>query len=224
MSQQPTPEGAATPPEPAPVQPAPSQKFCSECGNPRQGDEEICLKCGTSLSRSDSSAQDTTAAPVVTSTVGDTATTQSVVVNVAAPAVAASAPMIAPPSGPNIILRLFYFVFIGWWLGGFVSLLAWFLNATVIGLPLGLWLTNRLPTVITLRPQEQNWQIKEGVLVKGKDQLSFLVRALYFVFIGWWFSAVWLVTAYLLLLIIIGLPLAFWMYGRVGAITTLYRS
>lgn len=192
MSQQPTPQGPATPPEPAPSQPPLSQEPTPD--------------------------------PTTTPLVGDTATTQTVVVNVAAPAAAAPAPVIIPPSGPNIILRLIYFVSIGWWLGLITSLLAWFLNATVIGLPLGLWLTNRLPTVITLRPQEQNWQIKEGVLVKGKDQLSFLVRALYFVFIGVWFSAVWLVTAYLLLLTIIGLPLAFWMYGRVGAITTLYRS
>lgn len=150
--------------------------------------------------------------------------TQSVVVNVAAPEVAVSAPVIAPASGPNIILRLLYFVAVGWWLGLIVSVLAWFLNLTIIGLPLGLWLMNRLPTIMTMRPQEQNWQIKEGVLVKGKDQRAFLVRGLYFLVIGWWFSAVWLVLAYILVFTIIGVVLAFWMYGRVGAITTLYRS
>ena len=89
---------------------------------------------------------------------------------------------------------------------------------------MGLWLINRLPTIMTMRPQEQTWKIKEGVLVKGKDQRAFLVRALYFIAIGWWFSAVWLVLAYVLVFTIIGIVLAFWMYGRVGAITTLYRS
>ena len=83
---------------------------------------------------------------------------------------------------------------------------------------MGLWLINRLPTIMTMRPQEQTWKIKEGVLVKGKDQRAFLVRALYFIAIGWWFSAVWLVLAYVLVFTIIGIVLAFWMYGRVGAI------
>ena len=200
------------------------QKFCSECGNPRQGNEEKCLKCGASLSRNSSSARKPTAAPVATSQIGDITNTQSVVVNVAAPGVAVPAPLIAPPSGPNIILRLLYFVAVGWWLGLIVSVLAWFLNITIIGLPLGLWLINRLPTIMTMRHQEQTWKIKEGVLVKGKDQRAFLVRALYFIAIGWWFSAVWLVLAYVLVFTIIGIVLAFWMYGRVGAITTLYRS
>ena len=122
-------------------------------------------------------------------------------------------PLIAPPSGPNIILRLLYFVAVGWWLGLIVSVLTWFLNITLIGLPLGLWLINRLLTIMTMRPQEQTWKIKEGVLVKGKDQRAFLVRALYFIAIGWWFSAVWLVLAYVLVFTIIGIVLAFWMYG-----------
>jgi uncharacterized membrane protein len=33
-----------------------------------------------------------------------------------------------------------------------------------------------------------------------------------------------MVVAYALLLTIVGMPTAFWMYGRIGAITTLYRT
>jgi hypothetical protein len=37
-------------------------------------------------------------------------------------------------------------------------------------------------------------------------------------------SGVWMLLAYLAIITVIGLPLAFWIYGRVGAVTTLYRS
>ena len=103
--------------------------------------------------------------------------------------------------------------------------IAWFLVVIIIGLPIGLWLINRLPTIITLRPQEQQWHVDEqGALRQGQDQHPFLLRAVYFVLIGWWLSGLWLAAAYALLVIIIGLPISFWMYGRIGAVTTLYRS
>lgn len=126
--------------------------------------------------------------------------------------------------GPNLVIRVLYFIFIGWWLGALVSGVAWFLNATIIGLPLGLWIINRLPTFITLRPQEQQWHLQDGVLVSTVEQRPFLIRALYFLIVGWWFSGIWMAIAYVALVTIIGMPIAFWMYGRVGAVTTLFRS
>ena len=132
--------------------------------------------------------------------------------------------VIAEDRGPHLLLRVLWFVLVGWWLGGILSAVAWFLNATIIGLPLGLWLINRLPTFITLRPQEQTWRIDGGFAVRATEQRPFLVRALYFLLIGWWLSGIWMAAAYLALLSIVGLPLAFWMYGRIGAVTTLYRS
>jgi uncharacterized membrane protein YccF (DUF307 family) len=137
---------------------------------------------------------------------------------------ASSAPVIVDRPAPNIILRVIWFILVGWWLGGVLSAVAWALNATIIGMPFGLWLINRLPTFITLRAQEQRFEVVGGDLVPLTQQRSFLVRALYFVFIGWWFSGIWMGLAYLLVLSIVGIPLAFWMYGRVGAVTTLYRS
>ena len=133
-------------------------------------------------------------------------------------------PVLVDPAPPNLLLRVLWFVLVGWWLGGLVSGVAWFLNATVIGLPLGLWIINRLPTLITLRPQEQSWRIEDGVARQGVAQRPFLLRAVYFVLVGWWFSGLWMIAAYVALLSIIGLPIAFLMYGRIGAVTTLYRS
>lgn len=125
---------------------------------------------------------------------------------------------------PNLLLRVVWFLLVGWWLGGILSGVAWFLNATIVGLPFGLWLINRLPTFITLRPQEQRWIVTEGMLTPVVSQRPFLIRAIWFLLVGWWLSGVWLAVAYVMLVSVVGLPLAFWMYGRIGAVTTLFRS
>lgn len=140
-----------------------------------------------------------------------------------APSPAAPTPIVESRA-PNLLLRVLWFVFVGWWLGGILSGVAWALNATIIGLPLGLWLINRLPTFVTLRPQEQRWQLEPGGWVSATPQRPFLLRAAWFLLVGWWLSGLWLAVAYVMLLSIVGLPAAFWMYGRVGAVTTLYRS
>jgi len=125
---------------------------------------------------------------------------------------------------PNLILRVIWFLLIGWWLAGILSAAAWALNASVIGLPLGLWIINRLPTVATLIPPESAYRVEAGLAVPAVDQRPFLLRAIYFFLIGWWFSGLWMAAAYAFLLSVIGIPVAFWMYGRIGAVTTLYRS
>lgn len=125
---------------------------------------------------------------------------------------------------PNLLLRIVWFVLVGWWLAGILSAAAWALNATIIGLPLGLWIINRLPWVATLRPPESAYWVDEGMLRPATAQYPFLLRALYFLLVGWWLSGLWMLVAYMLLVTIIGMPGAFWMYGRVGSVTTLYRT
>ena len=125
---------------------------------------------------------------------------------------------------PNLFLRVIWFILVGWWLTGILSAAAWALNATIIGLPLGLWIINRLPFVATLRPIGTVYWLDEGVLRAATEQRPFLVRAVYFLLVGWWLSGLWMAAAYVLLLTIIGMPAAFWMYGRIGAVTTLYRT
>jgi uncharacterized membrane protein YccF (DUF307 family) len=125
---------------------------------------------------------------------------------------------------PNIVLRVIWFVVVGWWLTGILSAAAWALNATIVGLPLGLWIINRLPTVATLRPPLSLYRLEAGQFVSATEQRPLLLRALYFLVIGWWFSGLWMAVAYALLLTVIGMPAAFWMYGRIGAVTTIYRA
>jgi uncharacterized membrane protein YccF (DUF307 family) len=137
----------------------------------------------------------------------------------------APAPVIVVASnGPGLLVRVVWFVFIGWWVGAIATSLAWLCLITIILLPIGLMVINRLPSIVTLRPQGQTWRWENGALVRGTRQRPFMVRAVYYLAFGWWLSAVWLVTAYAAALTLVGLPLSFYMWGRAGAVTTLYRS
>ena len=62
-----------------------------------------------------------------------------------------------------------------------------------------------------------------SIPVAARNQLPWIVRALYFLLIGWWFSAVWIVLAWLIAVTVLGLPVAQWMFLRVNAILTLQR-
>ena len=125
--------------------------------------------------------------------------------------------------GPGCLLRAIWFLVVGWWLGGIVSAAAWALNATIVLLPLGLWIINRLPTIITLAPDVEEWRLERGILRSSVRQYPYLLRSLYFLLVGWWLSGVWMAIAYLLVLSVVGLPLAFVMYNQIGFVTTLHR-
>jgi uncharacterized membrane protein YccF (DUF307 family) len=133
--------------------------------------------------------------------------------------------------GPGCLIRGLYFLFVGMWLGAIWMLVAWFLNITIIGLPLGLAMLNSLPQVMTLRPRRVQTTVTnvngQTVVSQGTvRQRPFLVRALYFLLIGFWLSLVWLIVAWVIggFTLGLGLPIAFWMFDRVPAITTLARN
>ncbi|HEV2086551.1 MAG TPA: YccF domain-containing protein, partial [Gemmatimonadales bacterium] len=92
------------------------------------------------------------------------------------------ATIIEHKSGPNLIVRFIWWLFIGWWASGIVVVVAWVALITVIGIPLGVWLINRLPSVLTLRPRSRTWSLgqdDEGHTViseAGRRSLSSPVR------------------------------------------------
>ena len=43
--------------------------------------------------------------------------------------------LVIQSAGPGLIVRVLWFIFLGWWVGAAVSAVAWFLVLTVIGLP-----------------------------------------------------------------------------------------
>jgi uncharacterized membrane protein YccF (DUF307 family) len=130
---------------------------------------------------------------------------------------------------PGCLLQLLWFAFIGIWLGQAWMVVAWLLMVSVIGLPLGIAMLNMLPKVIALRePTHQVGVVRRAdgrmaLVDVDAPQINFILRALYFILIGWWFSALWMELAYLLTATVIGIPFGFWMFDRVPAVLTLRR-
>jgi len=119
----------------------------------------------------------------------------------------------------SFLVRALWFLLVGWWLTPIVINVAWFLNVTVILIPLGIKLINLVPTVLTLQEPRTVVNPDES----GTGQSSLLVRAVYFVFVGWWFSLIWANVAAFFAVTIIGLPIAIWMFNRLPFVTSLYR-
>lgn len=131
--------------------------------------------------------------------------------------------------GMPLLLRIIYFFLFGWWATGVWINVAWFLNATIIGLPLGLWMLNRVPMVLTLRPSKQMLvaqERREGVVwqVEGLPQRPWPIRLIYFVLIGWWLSWLWANAAWIISATVIGLPLGIWLFNRLPGVTTLMQA
>lgn len=131
--------------------------------------------------------------------------------------------------GLPFIIRVLWFFLIGWHVTLYWILAAWVLNLTIIGMPLGVWMLNRVPLVLTLRmPRGYNVADARGDdLVAWRYQSTrqrpWLARLVYFLLIGWWFSLLWSLLAWLLCVSIIGLPFGVWMFNRLPEVTTLMR-
>lgn len=134
--------------------------------------------------------------------------------------------------GPGCVVQFLWFWFIGWWMAQFAIAIAWFSMATIIGIPLGIYIINRISQIIALRSPNSKQQTRVTVsgnntrveINGGANQLNIIIRILYFFFIGWWLSAIWMEFAYFFCLIIIGFPLGFWMFDKTPAVLTLQRS
>ncbi len=127
---------------------------------------------------------------------------------------------------PGCLVQLIWFVLVGWWAGQLWMGIAWFLMATIIGLPLGITMTNSLPRIIALRETSERvaFVSASGKVVETKrQQQPFIIRAIYFLLVGWWLSALWMEFAFFLCATIIGMPLGFQMFDKMPAILTLRR-
>lgn len=118
----------------------------------------------------------------------------------------------------SLFVRALWFLLIGWWLTPILVNIAWALNVTVILAPVGIKLVNLVPTALTLQ-EPRSLAAPEY----RRGQRSLLVRAIYFVLVGWWLSFLWANLAALLAITIIGLPVAIWMANRLPFVTSLYR-
>jgi uncharacterized membrane protein YccF (DUF307 family) len=137
-----------------------------------------------------------------------------------------SSTLVSQDNSPNWLLRTLYFIFIGWWFSLIWTTIAWALCLSLIGIPAGLWMIERLAQVTTLRDRSKDLVVDSSGNVTPTEvkQKPFLVRAIYFLLIGWWLSAFWFALAWVLCVSVLGLPLGLWMIDRAPAITILSIS
>ncbi len=138
---------------------------------------------------------------------------------------------------PSFIIRALYFWFIGWWFGLVWLNIGFALCAFIITLPVGLIMLNRIPQVLTLKAPKQNTQVQVmtavnqggvtnivNVTTSGTQQYNFFIRAIYYIFVGWWVGYLWANVAYALCLTILGLPLGIIMLNNLPMVLTLRRN
>lgn len=123
---------------------------------------------------------------------------------------------------PSFIVRAIWFVAAGWWLTGVLLSVAWALNVTIIGLPVGIKLINMVPKALTLKGSESSDVNRIEVGGSSSESPGLLVRGAYFVFVGWWASLLWTAVAYLLSVSVIGLPVGIKMFNSLPKVVSLY--
>jgi uncharacterized membrane protein YccF (DUF307 family) len=132
----------------------------------------------------------------------------------------------SPTREVPFLLRVIWFFVLGWELTGAWILVAWFLNLTIIGLPLGLWMIDRVPQVLTLKSRPGAWVVdaKSGrTRFLLERQPAWPARLVWFALIGWWLSLLWAGLAWALCASIIGLPIGVLMLNALPTVTTLHK-
>ncbi|MCS6827799.1 MAG: YccF domain-containing protein [Caldilinea sp.] len=123
--------------------------------------------------------------------------------------------------GPGCLVQILWFVFIGWWLGSFAVSVAYIFFLLIVTIPLGIAILNNIPMIMALRQPDRLITPYGEVRI---PQYPVLVRALWFIIVGWWLAAIALSVGYFLCMTIIGLPLGFWIFDRVPGLLTLRRD
>ena len=128
-------------------------------------------------------------------------------------------------NNPGCLVQLLWFVLVGSWVTQIWIAVAWLLMVLVITMPIGIAMIDMLPKVVALREPRQAIHLRGGVAtVRDLPQHNFILRACYFLLIGWWLSAIWMELALLISITIIGLPLGLWMFDQAPGLMTLRRQ
>jgi uncharacterized membrane protein YccF (DUF307 family) len=132
--------------------------------------------------------------------------------------------------GPGLFVRSIWYLFVGWWLTGLAIGFAWLCALSVVLLPVAYLVVSKLPTILTLRPRSIGTDVSldaDGTIritTGGAAQKPIWMRALWFLFVGWWACGLAMAAAYLLCLTIILLPVGLMIFNRVPAVMTLQRN
>lgn len=130
-------------------------------------------------------------------------------------------------NSPSWVLRIIWFILVGWWLSAIFMVIGLVSLATIILAPVGFWFINRVPWAQTLRKRSTRFAYmeREGSLVLTEhraQQFPWIIRLLYLP-VGFVLGLVWLSIAWSISLPIIGLPISVWMVDRAPTIITLER-
>lgn len=146
---------------------------------------------------------------------------------------------VSGPAAPQIVIqvkqrglfvRSLYFLFVGWWLSGWAIFAAGVCIASIVLMPAGLAIVNRIPQIMTLRPRST--AVNAAMLADGSmqytvgnaEQRSMLVRAAYFCLVGWWAGMIAMTAAWVLSVLIVTMPLGLMLINRAPAVLTLRRN
>ena len=130
---------------------------------------------------------------------------------------------------PGCLVQILWFLLVGIWLGQIWIAVAYLFMLSVIGIPVGVWMLDRVAMIMALRGEPVQVLVSysgSGKLVQrnfNQPQVNFFLRALYFILVGFWLAAIWMEIAYALCVTVILMPVGFWMFDRVPAILTLRR-
>jgi uncharacterized membrane protein YccF (DUF307 family) len=132
-------------------------------------------------------------------------------------------------SGPGFVMRALWFLFIGWWVGFWWLNVGYLLCVSIVLLPFGLMMLNRLPAVLTLKSSDQQTNITVtnnavNINIGGVVQKSFLIRAIYFLLVGWWAGGLWAYLGYCCCVSIVLLPVGLMMLNRLPLVLTLRQG
>ena len=146
---------------------------------------------------------------------------------------------VSAPAAPQIVIqvkqhglfvRALYFLFVGWWLSGWAILAAGVCIASIVLMPAGLAIVNRIPQIMTLRPRST--AVNAALLADGSmqytvgnaEQRNLAVRAVYFCLVGWWAGMFAMTAAWVLSVLIVTMPLGLMIINRAPAVFTLRRN
>ena len=137
--------------------------------------------------------------------------------------------VVTATGGPGLVLRAIWFIFIGWWATGILLSVAYLMSLTIVLLPLSFVLFNAVPTVLTLRPRQMHIssELRDGVMHVSHGnvpQRLFLIRAIWFVLVGWWLSGLVILLGYLLCLTVVLIPVGVMVLNRIPEAMTLRRN
>ncbi len=130
-------------------------------------------------------------------------------------------------NSPSWVIRIIWFIFVGWWLSAIFMVIGLIGIASIILSPIGFWFINRVPWAQTLRQRSTHYSYLEenGQMVltqHAPQQYPWIIRLLYLP-IGLVLGLIWLGVAWSISIPIISLPISIWMVDRAPSIITLER-